>query len=121
VSCIQGIIQSSDKVRERRQTIDHEVPALLAKACELFVTDLAKRAWQHTTRVFDGTLQRINVSAAIKEDAVFDFLLDDVVPLEDIIVLHNKPVSSSSSSSSSSSDEEEEEEWWYRASQIMKS
>ncbi len=98
--------------------IDHEVPALLAKACELFVTDLAKRAWQHTTRVFDGTLQRINVSAAIKEDSVFDFLLDDVVPLEDIIVLHNKPVCSSSLSDE---EEEEEEEWWHRASQIMKS
>jgi nuclear transcription factor Y gamma len=97
VSGIQQIIKSSEKVRALGQTIEPEVPALIAKACELFAADLAARAWRLAAHAYDGTLQRLDVSAAIKESDMFEFLLDEVVPLEDIIVLHNPSYSSSSS------------------------
>lgn len=74
-------MKSDDDVRQ--QMISSEVPALFAKACELFVLDLTTRAWLHTDNNNRRTLQRSDVTAAIARNEMFDFLID-IVPREEV-------------------------------------
>ncbi len=78
---IKKIMKSDDDVRQ--QMISSEVPALFAKACELFVLDLTTRAWLHTDNNNRRTLQRSDVTAAIARNEMFDFLID-IVPREEV-------------------------------------
>lgn len=59
--------------------ISAEAPALMTKACELLVREIATRAWKHTDGHRRKTLQRADVHAAVGETEVFDFLID-IVP-----------------------------------------
>jgi histone H3/H4 len=52
---IKKIMKSDDDVRHLM--ISNEVPALLAKACELFIQDLSTRAWLFTDANHRRTLQ----------------------------------------------------------------
>ena len=63
--------------------ISAEAPALFAKACEMFITELTYRAWFHTEENKRRTLQRTDISLAVAKTEIFDFLLD-VVPKEDL-------------------------------------
>ena len=63
--------------------ISAEAPALFAKACEMFITELTYRAWFHTEENKRRTLQRSDISMAVTKTDIFDFLLD-VIPKEDL-------------------------------------
>jgi len=71
--------------------ISAEAPALFAKACEMFVTEITYLAWFHTEENKRRTLQRSDISMAITKTDSFDFLLD-VIPKEDITSCNPKPV-----------------------------
>jgi len=78
--------------------ISAEAPALFAKACEVFITELTMRAFFHTEENKRRTLQvcitvlrslslrqsqRNDIAMAISRSDTFDFLID-IVPREDI-------------------------------------
>ena len=71
--------------------ISAEAPALFAKACEMFITELTYRAWFHTEENKRRTLQRSDISMAVTKTDIFDFLLD-VIPKEDLASCNPKPV-----------------------------
>lgn len=53
-----------------------QVPALLAKACEMFVEELTLCAWIHTDDAKRKTLQRNDVASVIGSYEHLDFLID---------------------------------------------
>lgn len=53
-----------------------QVPALLAKACEMFVEELTLCAWIHTDDAKRKTLQRNDVASVIGNYEHLDFLID---------------------------------------------
>jgi hypothetical protein len=55
-----------------------ETPILFSKACELFIIELAYRAWVHTIDNNRRTLQRSDISNAISKTDFYDFLIDIV-------------------------------------------
>merc|ERR1719259_39180 len=71
------------KLDEEVKMISSEAPALFSKAAEIFITELALRAWVHTEDNKRRTLQRNDIAMAITKYDQFDFLID-IVPREDI-------------------------------------
>ncbi|XP_055828084.1 nuclear transcription factor Y subunit C-1-like isoform X1 [Solanum dulcamara] len=69
---IKKIMKSDQDVH----MVSTESPILLAKACEFFILELTLRSWLHAQR---RTLQKNDLTAAITQNDIFDFLLD-VVP-----------------------------------------
>ena len=74
-----------DEVKKKRM-ISAESPVLLAKAAEIFIAELTKIAWIHTTegnknqaKTQRRTLQRRDIVLATKDSNHFDFLID-IVP-----------------------------------------
>ena len=63
--------------------ISADAPVLLAKACEIFVLELTLRSWTHTEQKKRRTLQRNDVSKAVAQSDMMDFLID-IVPREDV-------------------------------------
>ncbi|KAI9478833.1 MAG: histone-fold-containing protein [Benjaminiella poitrasii] len=63
---------------------DQEVkaPILFAKGCEIFITELTKRAWVHAEENKRRTLQRSDIATAIAKTDMCDFLID-IVPREE--------------------------------------
>lgn len=59
-----------------------EAPVLFAKACDIFISELAMRAWIHAKENKRRTLQRSDIATAIQKSDVFDFLID-IVPREE--------------------------------------
>ncbi|KAI8983967.1 histone-fold-containing protein [Mycotypha africana] len=57
-------------------------PILFAKGCEIFITELTKRAWVHAEENKRRTLQRSDVATAISKTDMCDFLID-IVPREE--------------------------------------
>ncbi|KAK3122918.1 hypothetical protein QOZ80_8AG0620240 [Eleusine coracana subsp. coracana] len=53
-----------------------EVPVLFAKACEMFIQDLALRGWDHTEEDRRRMLQKNDLSVALSRTEMFDFLAD---------------------------------------------
>ena len=78
LSRIKKIMKSDEEVR----MISTEAPLLFAKACELFVKELTKRAWFNTEENKRKTLQRNDIAMAISKTDVYDFLIDIVPPDE---------------------------------------
>ena len=62
--------------------ISGEVPIVFSKAVELFISELALRAWIHTEDAKRRTLQRSDIAMAITKYDMFDFLID-IVPREE--------------------------------------
>ncbi|KAF9664010.1 hypothetical protein SADUNF_Sadunf17G0111600 [Salix dunnii] len=60
--------------------ISAETPVLFAKACELFILELTLRAWLQTTGCKRRTLQRCDISRAIREEDMPLNFLNRVVP-----------------------------------------
>merc|ERR1719376_1584866 len=63
--------------------ISSEAPALFSKAAEIFITELALRAWVHTEDNKRRTLQRNDIAMAITKYDQFDFLID-IVPRDEL-------------------------------------
>lgn len=55
-----------------------EVPVVLAKACELFITELTLAAWRKTEGDCRKTLRAEDVAFATTRSEAFDFLVDTV-------------------------------------------
>ncbi|CAO3622844.1 unnamed protein product [Mucor hiemalis] len=62
--------------------ISAEAPILFAKGCEIFITELTKRAWVHAEENKRRTLQRSDIATAISKTDMCDFLID-IVPREE--------------------------------------
>ncbi|KAJ5612394.1 hypothetical protein N7510_005588 [Penicillium lagena] len=62
--------------------ISAEAPILFAKGCDIFITELAMRAWIHAEDNKRRTLQRSDIAAALSKSDMFDFLID-IVPREE--------------------------------------
>ncbi|KAI8066878.1 histone-fold-containing protein [Gongronella butleri] len=60
----------------------HVAPILFAKGCEIFITELTKRAWVHAEENKRRTLQRSDIATAISKTDMCDFLID-IVPREE--------------------------------------
>lgn len=60
--------------------ISGEAPIVLSKACELFVEEITKRAWNVTMQGKRRTLHKEDVVSAVIATDVFDFLLGLVSP-----------------------------------------
>ena len=71
------------KLDEQVKMISAEAPILFAKASEMFILELTLRAWMHTEENKRRTLQRSDITMAMKYDVLFDFLID-IVPREDL-------------------------------------
>eukprot|EP00608_Synchroma_pusillum_P005074 CAMPEP_0198443252 /NCGR_PEP_ID=MMETSP1452-20131203/69998_1 /TAXON_ID=1181717 /ORGANISM="Synchroma pusillum, Strain CCMP3072" /LENGTH=153 /DNA_ID=CAMNT_0044163883 /DNA_START=47 /DNA_END=508 /DNA_ORIENTATION=+ len=69
---IKRIMKSDEDVR----MISAEAPVLFAKACEMFILELTLRSWNYSQRSKRRTLQKEDVSAAIRATKIFDFLVD---------------------------------------------
>lgn len=54
---------------------------LLAKAIEMFILELTRRAWMQSEQEKRRTLKRCDIARAIRNEELFDFL-SDIVPLQ---------------------------------------
>ncbi|KAI4370260.1 hypothetical protein MLD38_018627 [Melastoma candidum] len=71
------------KADEDVKMVAAEAPVLFAKACEMFILELTKRAWNHVEESCRRTLQKSDIFAAITRTDLFDFLTD-LIPREDL-------------------------------------
>ena len=74
---VKKIMKSDGDVR----MISAEVPALFAQACELFIIELAGKAWKVTKDGERTTMKKGDVATAVARTDMFDFLVD-IVPRE---------------------------------------
>lgn len=67
------------RIEEDVKMISGEAPIIFSKACELFVLELTLRSWCLTEQDNRRTLQRNDVTSAIAQSEMYDFLID-VIP-----------------------------------------
>lgn len=72
------------KADEDVKMISAEAPILFAKGCDIFITELTKRAWIHAEENKRRTLQRSDIASALQRSDMFDFLID-IVPREEAL------------------------------------
>lgn len=77
------------KMDEEVRMISGEVPILLSKAIEIFVTELTLRSWIYTEETKRRTIQRSDIAMAVAKNDMFDFLID-IVPREEIQTKNGK-------------------------------
>lgn len=77
---IKKVMKSDREVK----MISSEAPILFAKACEIFISEITIRAWQHAEESRRRTLQRSDVAAALARSDQFDFLID-LLPRDEFI------------------------------------
>ncbi|KAL6658892.1 hypothetical protein ACP70R_002932 [Stipagrostis hirtigluma subsp. patula] len=70
-----GRIKKIMKADETVQRIAGEAPALIAKACEMFIQELTLRAWHHAEENKRRTLRKNDITEAIAKTELFDFLV----------------------------------------------
>ena len=81
---IKKIMKSDEDVRvsfKRKfnfQMISAEAPILFAKACEMFIVEMTHKAYFYAAKNNRKTLQRNDISAAIVDTEIYDFLLDTI-------------------------------------------
>ncbi|CAM9619935.1 unnamed protein product [Ascophyllum nodosum] len=83
---IKKIMRLEDDVAESgtpRFMIAAEAPIIIAKACEIFVLEMAMRANSLTTENKRRTLQRNDIAMAVSKTDIYDFLID-IVPRDEI-------------------------------------
>ncbi|KAK4520414.1 Mitochondrial tRNAs modification protein [Mucor velutinosus] len=78
------------KTDQEVKMISAEAPVLFAKGCEIFITELTKRAWVHAEENKRRTLQRSDIATAISKTDMCDFLID-IVPREEAIKTQSAP------------------------------
>lgn len=84
VSRIRKIMKCDADVR----LIQSDVPVLLAKACEFFITDLVQYSWKESNR---DRLSKVDICSAIQKVDKFDFLID-IVPRDEGSKKKNLPL-----------------------------
>lgn len=62
------------KANKDVKRVSSDAPVLLAKACEMFISDLTLRAWKNTEANERKLLQTTNIAAAISETEAYNFL-----------------------------------------------
>ncbi|KAJ0230404.1 Nuclear transcription factor Y subunit C-2 [Hirschfeldia incana] len=72
------------KADEDVRMISAEAPVIFAKACEMVILELTLRSWIHTEESKRRTLEKNGVAAAISRTDVFDFLMDIIIPKDDL-------------------------------------
>ncbi|KAI8146531.1 histone-fold-containing protein [Fennellomyces sp. T-0311] len=77
---IKKVMKSDPEVK----MISAEAPILFAKACEVFITELTKRAWVHAEESKRRTLLRSDIAMGISKTDMCDFLID-IVPRTEAI------------------------------------
>ena len=85
-------MKSEDEIKQslglRKFMISAEGPILFSKACEIFIGEVAIRAWTNTCHGKRRTVQKADVQAALNRSDMYDFLIDivprivGVVPVE---------------------------------------
>jgi histone H3/H4 len=70
------------KTDEDVKMISSETPVLFAKACEMFILEITRRAWVYTEDNKRRTLQKSDIADAIMHTAIYDFLEDVVHPMQ---------------------------------------
>ncbi|KAL7316869.1 Transcriptional activator hap5 [Mucor circinelloides] len=78
------------KTDQEVKMISAEAPVLFAKGCEIFITELTKRAWVHAEENKRRTLQRSDIATAISKTDMCDFLID-IVPREEAVKTQSTP------------------------------
>ncbi|KAI8644606.1 histone-fold-containing protein [Parasitella parasitica] len=78
------------KTDQEVKMISAEAPVLFAKGCEIFITELTKRAWVHAEENKRRTLQRSDIATAISKTDMCDFLID-IVPREEAVKTQSVP------------------------------
>jgi histone H3/H4 len=73
---IKRIMKSVEDVNK----LGFDSPAVLGKACELFITELARAAFNKTVESNRVLLKKIDIDLAVTTNEMFDFLLDIVTP-----------------------------------------
>ncbi|RZR95105.1 hypothetical protein BHM03_00023921 [Ensete ventricosum] len=76
---IKKIMKADEDVR----MISAEVPVVFAKACEMFILELTLRSWIQTEENKRRTLQKNDITAAITNVDMFDFLVD-IIPRDEL-------------------------------------
>ncbi|CAN0119315.1 unnamed protein product, partial [Hapterophycus canaliculatus] len=66
-----------------RFMIAAEAPIIIAKACEIFVLEMAMRANSLTAENKRRTLQRNDIASAVSKTDTYDFLID-IVPRDEL-------------------------------------
>ncbi|KAG5519875.1 hypothetical protein PMAC_000152 [Pneumocystis sp. 'macacae'] len=67
------------KIDKDVKMISTEAPILLAKGCNIFITELTLRAWIHAEEDKRRVLQKSDIASAISKSDMFDFLLDVIL------------------------------------------
>jgi histone H3/H4 len=80
---IKKIMKSEDEIKDgkggvggSKLMISSEGPILFAKACEMFIGEIAIRSWITTEESKRRTVQKTDVNAALSRNEMFDFLID---------------------------------------------
>ncbi|KAK7412909.1 hypothetical protein VNO78_04651 [Psophocarpus tetragonolobus] len=77
---IKNIMKANEDVR----MVSAEAPVVFAKACEMFIMELTKRAWAHAEENKRKTLMS-DILSTISRTNIFDFLSDiSSVPTENV-------------------------------------
>ncbi|KAI9031374.1 hypothetical protein DFJ74DRAFT_655511 [Hyaloraphidium curvatum] len=81
-------MRTDDDVRPL--AISSEAPAVLARAAEVFVEEMALRSWLHAKAMKRGVVLKEDVSAGARHE-MFDFLID-ILPREtDFLAKNEEP------------------------------
>eukprot|EP00903_Cladosiphon_okamuranus_P014517 g13465.t2 len=83
---IKKIMRLEDDIAEAgapRFMIAAEAPIIIAKACEIFVLEMAMRACSLTAENKRRTLQRNDIAMAVAKTDTYDFLID-IVPRDEL-------------------------------------
>lgn len=83
LSRIKKVMKLEDDIREETCMISGEAPVVFAKACEIFILELSKRAWIISEEGKRRTLLKSDLAKAAASSELYDFLLD-VVPREGV-------------------------------------
>eukprot|EP00826_Nyctotherus_ovalis_P047475 TRINITY_DN5463_c0_g5_i1.p1 TRINITY_DN5463_c0_g5~~TRINITY_DN5463_c0_g5_i1.p1 ORF type:complete len:148 (+),score=33.86 TRINITY_DN5463_c0_g5_i1:152-595(+) len=83
---IKNIIKSDEDVK----IVKSEVPTLVGKACEAFITELAYLGWFKAKEDRHRVLIYEDIERVISESPNFDFLTDMLRPKEKKVCLHVK-------------------------------
>ncbi|GMH70586.1 hypothetical protein TL16_g05446 [Triparma laevis f. inornata] len=80
---IKKIMKSEDEIKpsmgQQKLMISSEGPIFFSKACEIFIGEVAIRAWMSTCEGKRRTVQKADVQSALNRSDMFDFLID-IVP-----------------------------------------
>lgn len=87
LSKIKKLVKTDEDVK----LISSELPIIFGKACEIFISELALRAWVYTSNNERIVISSDDIAEAIAETPEYDFL-SDLIPREDFSKLQSRKV-----------------------------